>query len=206
MDGLVPTIDVHTVDAQQTSSSMSLVDDTLQADFSLEANWRGHARAFSPDNDWLAIATANHDFIVDLRTARVLSKPAEGSGATARGFSSGARYLIEQRGRSMTLLLLPLAAGGNINSGVLAGAREDAAPCETEPHLARWCGNPDVASKASARLAPHADAAAWLSGEQGLLGLAVDGDGGLVERAISSCGSNCVRQYAFSLEETIEVK
>jgi hypothetical protein len=180
-------------------SSTSVTSAELLADLSDEANWIQHARAFSPTNDWLALATAEHDFILNA-AGEVFVDSAESNVPTARNFSPDGRTLIQLRGAEMTVI--PLRSP----SIAVASDTVRATPaCHREPHLFRWCGSPvAVASTSNARWASSGVLVLLEEGGRGLSVAAVTADGVALERRhVSPCGADCIVRYAVNVDPAL---
>jgi WD40 repeat protein len=194
------TSTVYSFDAGATRTALTLEEPTLRTELASETNWVNNARGLSPDGQWLALATAEHDFLVDLRAdaPKYYVGVAATTGNTARGFSPSSSYLLQQRG--LTVDFIVLAPGDNQApvSFSLRDAARGAVNCSSAQHVANWCGAPEAAATASARWATHEDVAVFLSGEEGLSLLSLtDAGDGLLGAAVSTCGAGCVTQYEF---------
>jgi hypothetical protein len=192
------TITVYALDAAGTRTTITLDDPTLGADLALEANWEEGARGFSSGGQWLALATVQHDLLVDLRAPdpKYYAETASSTGSTARGFSPSGSYLLQQRGLKVDFTVL--APGGDEGPipFPLIEAAQDAIPCDAALHVANWCGAPDAAKAASARWALHEDVAVFLTRDEGLSLLAfTDAGDGLLSNAVSTCGAACITKY-----------
>lgn len=201
LDG-VAAIHVYSYPGAGARSAQRLGGEALSAAYA-QAGWEGHARAFSPGNDWLALGTAAGDVLVDLRDADpgLLELPNAPSGATAHAFAPSGTYLMSQRGTQLRLTVLPGAPAGFpvLTPLPLPDAAVQAPACSSAPHAADWCGAPGAASAASGRWSTSRDIAAVLSRDEGLFTLAI-GEGPTLQRtSVSTCGSTCVRQFAFNL-------
>jgi hypothetical protein len=159
---------------------------------------------FAPGNAWLALSNAARDVLVDLRGAEagVLELPSGPEGNTAHAFAPSGRYLLSQRGTQLRLIALPGAPGGFpiLTPLPLPDAAAQAPACSDAPHSADWCGSEGGSRAASARWSARTDVAALLFRDEGLSTLAIGEQEPTPRRtSVSSCGSACVRQYAFNL-------
>jgi hypothetical protein len=192
------TVTVYAFDAALARTALTLDDPTLRAALATEANWVGHARGFSPDGQWLALATTEHDLLVDLRAPapKYYAAAAGSPGSTARGFSRSGSYLLQQRG--LTLDFVVLVPGDDQAPIPLRQLDADKEPgaCAIAQHAASWCGAPEAAAAASARWASREDVAVFLTRDGGLslLSRTAAGDG-LRRVPVSTCGASCVTQY-----------
>lgn len=201
VQGAAATISVYSYAEDGTRSALTLEDETLRTDFATAANWEGHARGFSPVSDWLALATTEHDILIDLRAPvpKYQIVAAASAGATARTFSPSGGQLLQQRGQTLHFTLLAPPEAGAPGSFPLLDAAEPAPACDTAQHMPHWCGAPLAASLASARWSSQDDIAVWLSRDEGLnlLSFAHESNG-LNYVAVSTCGAACVTQYALA--------
>jgi hypothetical protein len=194
------TLTVHAYDANGARSSTVLEDETLRADFSLVDNWEQYARNFSLNGDWIALTTVNQDVLIDLRDSapRYQSLPKLVDGFTARGFSPSGRYLFQQRGQFLDLEILPQDAEREPIAYPLSNGAHELSACDTARHMAGWCGAPAAAADADARWAPNADIGASLSAFEGLSVMSFsEEEVAVFSIPVSTCGSDCVTQYAF---------
>lgn len=199
VQGTRATIVLHSFAGDGTASALALDEPALNVEFASIADWEAHARGFSPDGDWLALATSAHDFLVDLRgaTPRFTVEEARAAGSTALAFSPSGEHLLAQRGRSMRWTVLEPSAGGAPLTIPLPDTVSDANPCSTARHLAAWCGAPTASRSAAARWHAAADVAVLpSSGGLSLTALTEQHDG-LDDPPVSLCGAGCIRQYAF---------
>jgi hypothetical protein len=197
------TLGVHVYGSGGVRSTLVLDSEALRADFAVPDDWQGYARAFSPDNAWLALTLAERDVLVDLRTGtpNLLELPNTLPGATARAFSPSGRYLLSQRGQQLRLTVLSgTPAGIPLSIPLpLPDAATEPVPCSSAPHVEDWCGAPSAARGGSARWSSQRDIAALLSRDEGLLTLSIGAQGQtLVRTSVSTCGAACVGQYSFN--------
>jgi hypothetical protein len=203
LDG-VAAIRVYSYPSGGPRNAQPLDSEALRADYAAAGGWEGHARVFSPGNDWLVLSNAARDVLVDLRTADpgLLELPGGPEGNTAQAFAPSGRFLLSQRGAQLRLVALPGAPAGFplLLPLPLPDAAVLAPPCSIAPHTADWCGAPGGAREASARWSTQGDIAALLLLDEGLSTLAIGEREPTPRRtSVSSCGSACVRQYAFNL-------
>jgi hypothetical protein len=172
---------------------------TLQTDLGGDT-WRIGARAFSSNNRWLALTSAEHDFFIDLRgeQPRYHSSATAVTGATARQFSPSGRFLLAQRGEQLSFIDLEPGEDGAPVSYLLPAADAPPAECSTAIHVASWCGAPGAVT-GSGRWSARDDVAVVLFKDSGLQLLEPTEDGYRPLRPVSTCGANCVRQYSFNL-------
>ena len=204
VSGETATLTVYAYDAAGVRLALPLDDAALRADYAVTANWESHARASTADGDWLALATAQHDTIVDLRGSTPLYevRPATIAASTARSFSPSGRYLLEQRGTQVELTVLSPAAGLTPLHLQLPAAATELAACELARHVATYCGSPSAPRRAAARWSASEDVASLLARGEGLMVLAPTEDTvGVASVAVSTCGSGCVTQYEFAQHE-----
>src|SRR5690606_20066323 len=193
-----PSLRVHAFGADGVRTAVELQHEVLSAELAATENWEAHARAFSPGGEFLALGTAGHDVLVDLRGAepsfRVEAVATPGN--TARGFSPSGELLFQQRGRSVELVLLSPALDAPLVEALPAFA--DATPCVTAQHDALWCGGAEAARQASARWSRSGDVAAFLAEGEGLVVLRpTSAVVGFERQSVSTCGAGCVIRYEF---------
>jgi hypothetical protein len=201
VSGDVASLGVHAYDAAGVRHTLPLDDAELRADYASAPSWESHARAWAGDGSWLALATAEHDAIIDLRGPSPLYqlRPAAVDGSTARGFSPSGRYLLEQRGARVELVVLSPAPGAAPIRVPLPAAAAELAACDLARHLPTSCGSPRAARRAAARWSSNEDVASLLASGEGLVLLAPTPDTvGVARVAVSTCGSGCVTQYQFA--------
>lgn len=190
---------IYTFGDGASAEGRVLDDAALRADLGGDT-WRTGVRAFSSSNRWLALTSAERDFFIDLREEqpRYHSSAALASGATARQFSPNGRYLLAQRGEQLSFVDLEPGEDGPPVSYPLAAAEAPPATCSTAIHVSAWCGAPGAAT-GSGRWSARDDVAVILLKDSGLQLLEPTEDGYRPVRPVSTCGANCVRQYAFNL-------
>jgi hypothetical protein len=201
VSGDATTLTLHAYDSAGRRQARELDDAALLAEYAVAANWETHARAVTAAGDWLALATASREALVDLRGSapRYEVREAASAASTALGFSPSGRYLLAQRGAQVELTVLsPAAELAPIHVQLPAAAAELGA-CELARHVPTSCGSPTAARRAAARWSSREDVAALLSGGEGLLVLAPTQDAvGVASVAVSTCGAECVEQYDFA--------
>jgi hypothetical protein len=190
---------IHSFDVDGTRTSVPLPDPTLSASFAGGMAWENHARAFSPGGDYLALATAENDALIDLRgAAPELRSSAADAGNSARGFSPSGRYLLEQRARSVDFVVLSPADGAPPMRFSLPAAASELEACSSARHSTNWCGSPSAARRAAGRWSLESDLAALLAANEGLVVLGPTQDtAGVTRVSVSTCGATCVTQYEF---------
>jgi hypothetical protein len=176
----------------------------LRAELGVASNWEGHARTFSPDNNWLALASAGRDVLIDLRgeAAGGLDLANTLAGTSASAFSPSGKYLLSQRGTTLRMIVLPAAPAGFpvLVPLPLPNAAIEAPACSTAPHVADWCGAAVAARTSSARWSSAWDVAVLLTRDEGLSTLGIgDAPGTFARTSVSTCGAECVGQFAFNL-------
>jgi hypothetical protein len=201
VSGEAASLTLHAHDAAAERQARQLDDAVLLADYAVAASWESHARVMTPGGDWLALATAGHDAIVDLRGPAPLYhvRSAASAAGSALAFSPSGRYLLAQRGAQLELTVLAPAAEPRPIHVPLPGAAAELAACELARHVPTFCGSPTAARRAAARWSASEDVAALLSGGDGLMLLAPTDDVvGVASVSVSTCGSGCVEQYEFA--------
>ena len=191
-------LSIHVYDAQGARTTLTLDDETLRADLATAESWEGHARGFSPGARFLALASAAHDVLIDLRGVSPLLRisDAAGPGSTARGFSPDGEFMLRQRGRNVDVVAL--SAPPEMRAFDLAPALVDMPPCELAHHSANWCGARSAARRASARWSFSRDVAAQLTSAEGLMVIGASTDPvSVTSESVSTCGASCVGQYEF---------
>jgi hypothetical protein len=194
------TISLHTYSEDGSFLPAAVNDQGLLADFVSTADWEGHARGFSPGGEFLALATAAHDAVIDLRGSSPTVQIADSAvpGNSARGFSPSGRFLLQQRGRNVQFVVLSPVGNLAPLPFELPEAFVDLAPCATAHHVPDWCGAPSAARHAAARWSVGSDVAALLAAGEGLEVLAASTDPlRVVHVPVSTCGASCVTQYEF---------
>lgn len=199
--GAAAALTVYSYDGAGVRRASRLDDEALLTDLAVASSWEGQARGLAAGGGWLALATVQHDAIVDLRgpspayEVRAATAPA----STARGFSPSGRFLLGQRGRQLELSVLAPAAGMPPIHLPLPQAAADLAPCDTARHVTSFCGSPRAAERAAARWSASADVASVLAAGEGLVLIAPTEDTvGFASVAVSTCGSGCVTQHEFA--------
>ena len=197
-EGEPAVISIHSHDANATRSTLTIDDETLRADLAVADNWEGHARALSPDGQFLAFASASHDVLIDLRGAdpQLRITDAVGQGNTARAFSPSGAFMSRQRGRIVDLV--PLSGSPELPARPFSDAVFDMPGCELAHHSANGCGAKGAARRSSLRWSFGRDYAAHLASGEGLLVIgAIANPVSITQRPVSTCGVSCVKQYEF---------
>jgi len=193
------SISVHSYDDSGVRTAVALENEALRSDFVSTEDWELHARSFSPRGEFLSLATAAHDVLVDLRGSSPSFQvgDAAGPGNTLSGFSPSGEVLLRQRGRGVDVVLL--SSGESLAPRAsLPDAFADAPACVAKQHSGLWCGSASAAREASARWSFGSDVAAFLAEQGGLSVLRPSRDVlGLEREPVSTCGAGCVTQYEF---------
>jgi hypothetical protein len=193
------TLAIHSHDADGARTALALTEATLSANFAGDTTWEAHARGFSANGDFLALATAENDALIDLRgSAPKYQIAAAAAGNTARGFSPSGRYLLQQRGRSVDFVTLSPGGDAAPMRFQLPAAASDLEPCSAAHHSTNWCGAPSAARRAAGRWSLQSERAALLAANEGLVVLGPTEDtAGVTRVSVSTCGASCVTQYEF---------
>lgn len=200
LEGATAKLTLHSYDADGSRRSTTLDDETLSSELAATENWEGHARGFSANGEFLALASAGHDVLIDLRAEppsfQLSDSAAQGN--TARAFSPSGRALLAQRGRRVDFVVLASTPGLPAESYSLPEASVDLPPCLTAHHAVDSCDAPSAARRAAARWSLGSDVAAMPAAGEGLRLLAAVREPPSVRRVpVSSCGAACVTQYEF---------
>jgi hypothetical protein len=194
-------IQIHGFDTSATPSTVTLDDDRIRNGFAVEADWAAHARSFSPRGEWLALTTSTSDAFVDLRvpgSPTTYARDVEDPGATARTFSPTGSHLLVQRGQQLVWLVLGAGPEQPPGAADMPNTAAGASACSITRNASNWCGAPHAGEVTGPRWAATDDIAASLTQNEGLILISRSSDGGMLSEPISTCGSSCVRGYAFS--------